>query len=45
MTETFPEIIIEPAKHARSFRLPRPPQVVGQFTEPVDALGQVKVIG
>ena len=39
MTETLPQIIVEPAKDARSFRLPRPPQIVGQFAKTVDALG------
>ena len=45
MTQTLPQIIIDVAKDLPGFRLPRPPQVVGKFAKPANALGQVKVIG
>ena len=44
MVEAFPQGVIDAVKQALGGWVPRPPQVIGQLAQPVDAARQVEMV-
>ena len=45
VVKTFPQGVVDTVEKPLGVGVPGPPQVVGQFTQPVDAARQVEMVG